>query len=105
MMRDAGPRRQGSQRLVVKPQNTKVKEKVFKAVRTEGGSPADAVSSRGHTGWEPVLDFPPVQRKCRSLISYDGEGDDKGNIYICIKLTHFAVFLVQCTSTIFQFFF
>ena len=41
MMKDTDPQRQGSQRLVVKLQNTKVKEKVFKVVRTEEGSPAD----------------------------------------------------------------
>lgn len=40
-MKDTDPQGQGSQHLVVKLQNTKVKEKAFKVVRTEEGSPAD----------------------------------------------------------------
>lgn len=41
-MKDTNPQSQGSQHLVVKLQNTKVKEKGFKVIRGEDGSPTEA---------------------------------------------------------------
>lgn len=43
------------------------------------------VSSRGHTSWELVVDFQPVQRKCKSLISYSEEEYDK-DIYLYLYI-------------------
>lgn len=48
-MKDANPQSQGSQHLIMKLQNTKVKEKGFKVIRREDGSPTeDGQLKRAH---------------------------------------------------------